>query len=226
MTPKWNDPAFKGKTMKRTALWLLSEVGVGNSFTKEQHRAAFPGIAQADRRMRDLRKHGWVIHTSSQDLSLNSDEQRLVSVGAAVWESGRKNKDDVAITAKQRRAVFAESDYQCSLCGIAGGEPYPDSPNKTAVLGVARRALTLQNGGSTKALVAECELCRTGAKEDALNIPVFLTRFEGLTDSEKKLLLQWAGRGRRSRLDQVWRDYRRFPRDLKEELLKHMGSDE
>jgi hypothetical protein len=59
--PRWNDRNLKGGTMIRTALWLVSEIGEGNSFTKEQHRAAFSGIAQADRRLRDLRDHGWVI---------------------------------------------------------------------------------------------------------------------------------------------------------------------
>ena len=58
--PKWNDPKLRAGTMIRTALWLTSEVGVGNAFTKEQHRQAFAGITQADRRLRDLahNKHG------------------------------------------------------------------------------------------------------------------------------------------------------------------------
>jgi hypothetical protein len=58
--PKWNDPTLRAGTRIRTALWLISEVGVGNSFTKEQHRAAFSGVAQADRRMRDLRDYASV----------------------------------------------------------------------------------------------------------------------------------------------------------------------
>jgi len=82
--PSWNDPRFKAGTMVRTALWLISEVGIGNSFTKEKHRAAFSGITQADRRLRDLRAYGWVIHTRSEDLTLNVDEQRFVAVGSPV----------------------------------------------------------------------------------------------------------------------------------------------
>jgi hypothetical protein len=42
--PAWNDPNFKGGTMARGALWLLQEVGEGNTFTKEQLRVAFPGV--------------------------------------------------------------------------------------------------------------------------------------------------------------------------------------
>lgn len=49
--PKWSDPTLKAGTLVRTALWLLSEVSVGKSFTKEQHRRGFADILQADRRM-------------------------------------------------------------------------------------------------------------------------------------------------------------------------------
>lgn len=55
MPPRWNDPDFAAGTMVRAALWLLDEIGEGNSFTKEQVREAFPGVSQADRRIRDLR---------------------------------------------------------------------------------------------------------------------------------------------------------------------------
>src|SRR5450432_555568 len=86
--PGWDAPSLRAGTMIRTALWLISEVGVGNTFTKEQHRRAFSEATQADRRLRDLRDYGWVIHTSSQDLTLNSNEQRFVSIGLPVWERG------------------------------------------------------------------------------------------------------------------------------------------
>ena len=50
--PRWDDTSLTAGTMVRTALWLISEVGLGNSFTEEQHRAAFPGVAKAGRRLR------------------------------------------------------------------------------------------------------------------------------------------------------------------------------
>jgi hypothetical protein len=115
--PKWNDPTLKAGTMIRTALWLISEVGVGNSFTKEQHREAFSGVTQADRRIRDLRDYGWVIHTSAEDVTLNPDEQRFVAAGIPVWQRGvRKTTATNILTAKMRRTAFAENDYQCVLC--------------------------------------------------------------------------------------------------------------
>jgi hypothetical protein len=39
--PPQNDPLLKAGTMVRTALWLITEVGVGNSFTKEKHHPRF-----------------------------------------------------------------------------------------------------------------------------------------------------------------------------------------
>src|SRR5689334_11816746 len=114
--PKWNDPKLQAGTMIRTALWLMTEVGVGNTFTKEQHRQAFAGITQADRRLRDLRDYGWVIRTSAEDVTLRAEEQRFVAPGKAVWSRGiRRDAASGQITAKQRVAAFAESDYQCTV---------------------------------------------------------------------------------------------------------------
>ena len=66
--------------------------------------------------MRGLRSSGWVIHTSAEDISLNSNEQRLVAIGRPVWErEGRKTSASEQITAKARMATFAASDYQCTV---------------------------------------------------------------------------------------------------------------
>ncbi|NED80912.1 hypothetical protein G3I76_12555, partial [Streptomyces sp. SID11233] len=61
----------------RVALWLVSVVGEGNPFTKTELRTAFPDESQIDRRLRDLRDWGWVIHNSRDDESLRPEEQRL-----------------------------------------------------------------------------------------------------------------------------------------------------
>lgn len=222
LTPKWNDPALKAGTKIRTALWLIAEVGLGNTFTKEQHRAAFPGISQADRRMRDLRQDGWVIHTSAEDVTLNSEEQRLVAVGDPIWERGRKRKKDFAITAKQRKAVLAQSDYQCSVCGIAGGEAYPDIPRTTAVLGVSTRTVTLLNGRIEKTLVAECKLCKAGHGEEAFDLAALLAEFEHLSDVDRSVVLTWISKGSRSRLDHIWRQYRRLPDNLRKYIRQQI----
>lgn len=39
--PSWTDTKYG--TMKRAALWLVTVVGEGNVFTKEDVKGAFPG---------------------------------------------------------------------------------------------------------------------------------------------------------------------------------------
>ncbi|MGW5116466.1 hypothetical protein ACWEQ8_13715 [Streptomyces noursei] len=84
--PDWTNA--KMGTMVRAALWLVAEVGEGNVYTKDQLQAAFPGVAQVDRRVRDLRNHGWVIATNRDDVLLAPHETRFVRAGDPVWEPG------------------------------------------------------------------------------------------------------------------------------------------
>jgi hypothetical protein len=86
--PDWT--SSKMGTMVRAALWLVTKVGEGNVFTREQLRAAFPETAQVDRRVRDLRDHGWVIDTNREDPTLSFGESRFVHAGAPVWEPGSR----------------------------------------------------------------------------------------------------------------------------------------
>ena len=210
--PKWNDPTLKAGTMIRTALWLISEVGVGHSFTKEKHRAAFAGKAQADRRMRDLRKYGWVIHTSAEDATLNSDEQRLVQIGRPVWDrEARRTAAPEQLTAKARRATFAENDYMCVVCGIAGGERYPDAPHMTAVLAISRRSVTLPDGSLHTMFVSECKRCRSGAAGGQLDLRQLLQSIRSISPPERAVFARWAESGRRSPLDSLWADFRQLP---------------
>jgi len=113
-------------TMKRVALWLLAEVGEGHTFTKNQLRDAFPGTSQVDRRMRDLRDYGWVIHTNREDAALDASEQRFVSQGAPVWVDGKAVKvvSDTTVTATQRREIMYRDGNFCRSCGITPGETY------------------------------------------------------------------------------------------------------
>ncbi|THA37807.1 hypothetical protein [Streptomyces sp. A1547] len=96
--PDWTDQ--KMATKVRTALWLATEVGEGNVYTKEQLRAAFPDVTQIDRRVRELRDYGWVIATNRDDPRLTSHEARFVQAGDPVWEPGAR-----ARTLRERRAL-------------------------------------------------------------------------------------------------------------------------
>ncbi|MFD8159703.1 MULTISPECIES: hypothetical protein [Streptomyces] len=86
--PAWNDSELNMGSMVRAALWLVTVVGEGNVFTKRDLREAFPGVAQIDRRMRDLREYGWSIATNRDDALLGANECRFVKAGHPVWEPG------------------------------------------------------------------------------------------------------------------------------------------
>ncbi|MEU4572553.1 hypothetical protein [Nonomuraea sp. NPDC023979] len=213
--------------MVRTALWLVTEIGEGNVFTKEQHRGAFPGVSQADRRMRGLRDYGWVIHTSSDDVTLRPEEQRFVKAGLPVWKPGvRQSAAAKTITAKQRQAIFAADEYQCVVCGVAGGESYVDSPNETAVLAVTRRQVRLPGGEIEEQLITECKRCRSGMQEGEFgDVRRILSDIRDLDEADRKRLSRWIERGRRgpTALDRAWTSYRRLPADARAALAKELS---
>ncbi|MFI9160007.1 hypothetical protein [Kitasatospora aureofaciens] len=226
--PVWNDPDFKGGTMIRGALWLVQEVGEGNTFTKEQLRDAFPGVSQADRRVRDLRSYGWVIHTSTEDASLMAEDQRFVEAGVSVWDPAarRAAAPQNAITAKQTQAVLARDDYMCTVCGIGGAEPYLDDSNQTAVLSVTRRTCVLPDGREEELLVTECKRCRAGAAGQAARADEALADIKALDPADQRRLVRWAERGRRgsTALERAWNAYRRLPGEAREEVLRALDS--
>ena len=220
--PAWNDPQLKAGTMVRGALWLLTEVGEGNTFTKESLRVAFPGISQADRRIRDLRQYGWVILASTEDASLSSDEQRFVGRGIDVWlPNARQQVDTTSVSAKQRRDVMAADGYQCTLCGIAGGETYADSMLASAVLSLTRRTVNLPDGSSQVQLVTECNRCRAGdAKQEVADLRRLLTDVEQLESNDLTRLRRWIDRDRRgpTPLDRIWTSYRQMPSETRQQF--------
>lgn len=88
--PDWTNE--KMGTKVRAALWLATEVGEGNVYTKDQLKAAFPGAVQVDRRVRELRDCGWVIATNRDDVSLAPHEARFVQAGERIWEPGVRRR--------------------------------------------------------------------------------------------------------------------------------------
>jgi hypothetical protein len=111
------------------AEWLKSSVGEGGVFTKEELRAAFPGVTQIDRRVRDLRKRGFVIHTRREDARLTAAEMRLVKIGDA-------SRAPTGIPPEARREALNSSAYACMICGADGGGTYVDDPLQKVTLSV------------------------------------------------------------------------------------------
>ncbi|MFG2087588.1 hypothetical protein [Spirillospora sp. NPDC048824] len=227
--PAWNDPDLKAGSMVRAALWLVQEVGEGNTFTKEQLRAAFPGVSQIDRRVRDLRDYGWGILASTEDASLTSEEQRFAKTGAAVWDpkERRAAAPHNAPSAKEIRATLERDDFLCTVCGISGGEEYPDDPNRTAVLSVSRRATVLPDGHEEVLLLTECKRCRSGSSEAAARADEVAADIRILDPAERRRLARWIKRNRRvsTPVDRVWSAYRRLPTGARAQVLSELEAE-
>lgn len=212
--PKWNSETKLG-TMARGALWLVQVVGEGNTFTKADLREAFPDVAQADRRIRDLRKYGWVIGTNVTDAALRSDEQRFVSAGLPVWDSQTKRIPD-SLPSKKRAEIFRADGYQCVDCGVAGGESYPDGGSGIAVLGAYLR-------GEPKGYVTLCKRCGSAAETgEQARFDDATAAIESLQPEELAKLSRWVRAERRgtTSLDRAWLAIRRLPHEQRDAIRK------
>lgn len=228
--PAWNSSESSAGSMVRGALWLLQVVGEGGTFTKNELRNAFPGVSQIDRRIRDLRDYGWVVHSSTEDASLLAEDQRFVKAGAAVWDPReRKNAaPQKTLSSKDRQAILARDGYMCTLCGIAGAEPYPDDNVMTAVVGVSRRTVLTLDGREAESLVTECKRCSSGRNGTPINVRDALAAAKQLDAGERRKLLRWMERGRRgsTELDRAWAAYIRVPSNHQQDVTNQLRLDQ
>lgn len=212
--------------MVRGALWLVNEVGVGNTFTKTQLREAFPGVSQIDRRIRDLRDYGWVIRSNTEDASLRPEEQRFVQAGLRVWEPGERRKGGPStLTAKERRTIFERDAYQCTVCGIAGGERYPDRDYETAVLAVVRSQMADDSTDTNATFFTECRRCKAGNGAAVVpDVSVARATIRMLPADDRQRLKRWILRGRRgpTSLDRAWTTYRLLSVDERDRIAREL----
>lgn len=187
-------------TRVRVALWLASEIGEGGSFRKAMLRAAFPGVEQVDRRMRDLRSDGWILQTYQQDRSLGVDELRVTKIGAPVWDPSYTGRPAKVPRADRAKALAAD-DFRCIACGICAGESYPDEP-----LHAAQLTVTLDGSGAARAVCGNCH----GSVGAPLDAAEFASAAAGLAPDERKLLIGWVQSGARSwsQAEELWAKFR------------------
>ncbi|MEU2622126.1 hypothetical protein ABZ642_29050 [Streptomyces sp. NPDC007157] len=222
--PSYQDKQFG--SMVKAALWLVAEVGEGNIFTKAQLREAFPEVAQIDRRLRDLRDHGWRIDTSRDDPSLLQQEQRFVIRGADVWVPGKSKapKHKASITAAQRAKVLQDDNHLCRSCGIGAGEAYEDGGGiELAKLNVSRRKVLHSDGSVEHQLITECKRCGTGGGADReVDLGALLELVESLAPLEQRLFAKWIDADQRSfsPLEKVWGIYRTLPEESRVEVAQ------
>lgn len=214
--------------MVKGALWLLQEVGVGNVFTKADIRTAFPGAAQADRRIRDLRDYGWVLHTRADDATLLREQTRFVAAGADVWDrrARRGAGPEKGLSGKDRDAVMARDGFMCTVCGISGAEEYPDDNTQTAVLSVTKQLLSGPDDGSVGAYVTVCKRCKSGRAGQRVD-PLRVERaIEELDEADRQLVRQWIQSGRRtiSLAERAWAMYQSLPPEARSLVRLEWGS--
>lgn len=211
--PSWQDKKLGSKA--RAALWLVSVVGEGNIFTKAELRTAFSDVAQIDRRVRELRPHGWKIATSREDPSLKQEEQRFVARGADVWIPGKAKapKHQNSLTSTQRAKVLKGDNHLCRTCGIGNGEAYEDGI-ELAVLNVARRKVLSADGTTEYQFITECKKCVTGGGANReVDLGVLLELVENLGPIERRVFAGWIAADQRTLtpLDKMWGIYRTLP---------------
>ncbi|MFL1901983.1 HNH endonuclease [Streptomyces tauricus] len=217
--PYWRDAHGGGLVLG--ALWLMQEVGQGNVFTKSQLRAAFPDIAQIDRRIRDLRDYGWVIDTSREDPSLDQAEQRFVKPGISVWDpEERKKRVRTAVSTATRQAVFQRAGHACELCGRS-----VDSLPSSSGLELAHR-VALSHGGDSEAenLMVLCSACHA-AQVTSSGVSEVAARATSLPIRERTRLLAWITMGERPRtaIEDIWAQYQQLPGDDQQRFARHLA---
>ena len=211
--PSWEDAGLG--SMKRVALWLVSVVGEGNVFTYGTLRAAFPDVAQIDRRVRALRSYGWRIDTAREDPGLGSSERRLASVGELVWEAGKGHgREAPSITGTRRRELLSRDGNMCRSCGITPGQEYEGS-YETVQLDIARRSVALPDGTKSVELITECRRCRVGAPNLETDNARTLSALSRLGTIEREMLLAWVDADQRSfgAVEILWAEYRTLPKE-------------
>ncbi|QES48425.1 hypothetical protein DEJ50_11960 [Streptomyces venezuelae] len=221
--PSWTDTKLGAK--KRAALWLVTEVGEGGIFIKEDVRTAFPGLSQIDRRVRELRQHGWRIDTNREDASLGQHEQRLVAVGEPVWEEGKGSLPSTSLTETQRRELLSKDGNYCRSCGITPGAVFYGT-YESAQLDIARRPVKKPDGSTSVEPVSECNKCRVGGKGLTADLPGVLAGIAKLSAMERGMLVGWIKADEREfgMVERLWADYRTLPASSRDEVREALGT--
>lgn len=231
--PDWRHPVIPGMRKPggrvRVALWLVSVVGEGRTFTKTELRSAFPEESQIDRRLRDLRDWGWVIHNNRDDVSLRPEEQRLVKCGVKVWLPHQERPQEVGakstLNSAERTRILSADDHLCRSCGIAAGEEYEDGFT-TGKLVLSRRDVVHREGPVTTTRVTLCERCAKGGLPQTADVAGFLAAVERLSPLERRAFSRWVESGRRARgeMERLWGLYGTLPADAREEIRHDLTS--
>ncbi|MEU8881709.1 HNH endonuclease [Streptomyces hydrogenans] len=208
--------------VRRTSLVKVAEFvaskGVNGKFSKLELFEAVPDVAQADRRMRDLRPMGWKIDNYKVNPNLKPDEYLVrelgtrVDLGEAAPKTVRKN-----ITGPKRRRILERDGHMCQVCGIRATQEFPDAPSRTAVLTIGH-IIPVNRGGQNDDgnLRVECQRCGDESRDVTVDPPTgqqVLAHAMNGSLKEKRTLYNWMQAGRRSPtdLEKVFQEWSRLP---------------
>lgn len=199
---------------RRIASYLHRNFEVGDRFTTDEMRRTITVGGERNshehfqRRLRELRKDGWLLPTQKEMASLAPGEYLVQKKGWAPELGDRGQRR--AVSNSTRNAVFARDGYTCQLCGERAGDVYVDDPARTVRLTVGHITAQAHGGGnSVENLRAECSRCNETKRDEgqapehveniwssAVNLPV----------KDKKTLLSWllSGARPRDRVEQIY----------------------
>lgn len=222
--------AAEGSSIQRVAAYVAS-VGVDGTFTMQDVIAKVPNVSQASRRMRDLRDMGWVIDNYKTNASLAPSEYKLRKIGTRVDQGERHLKKRSNITAAQRRRILERDGHACAVCGVPAGAPFPDLPDRNAVLSIGHVVPGSRSGpADDRNLRAECQRCNEETRNNTEDPPSMGEVLDAITNlgarKTKSTLLEWMDANQRSQseIDRVFTQWRRLARVDQLEVQAKLGA--
>jgi 5-methylcytosine-specific restriction endonuclease McrA len=209
---------------------FIASVGENTIFTKMDLLEAVPGVAQADRRMRDLRDMGWTIENYKTNPQLRPEQYLVRKVGTRI-DLGERRPSTArkSISGPIRRRVLEREGHTCQICGIIAGMDYFDEPGGRAVVTVSH-ILPLSDGGTDdeENLRTECTRCATTLSVDE-HLPT-TDQLVSLTQAadnleEKERLFSWMAVGRRTvdATEQAFNEWARLPASKRLETMTRLA---
>ncbi len=232
----WWDPPTRGRSPgaeRRIAAWLFFNRAVGTIFTMPDLRGALgdDGEPNSDehlnRRLRQLRKDGWVLPSHREDGSLTVGEYRVDSHGWVPWQGLRPSRG-IAIPSRVRAQVLERDGRRCVTCGVGAGEPHPALPSHPpAVMTIGHRVPAARDGSSSDPdnLRVECSVCNEPMRDelrDPEGVAEVLPLVKGLRRDDVRILRKWVQAGERQRtdLDVLYDRIRSLPQGERTEVLR------
>lgn len=196
---------------------FIASVGTNNVFTMSDLLKAVPGVAQADRRMRDLREMGWTIENYKTNPQLRPEQFLVREIGTRI-DLGERRPSTArkSVTSSKRRHVLERDGHCCQICGIAAAMEYADEPDRRAVMTIGHIVPVNRGGtGEEYNLRTECTRCNAAARGNE-NLPtdeLTLLILTGDKLEEKERLFSWMAVGRRSidATERAFNEWARLP---------------